>query len=100
MLEKVRRTCEPVLVTRGGRYCCVNVGDSRAYLLHDEVLRQISKDHTLVQERVDAGLITAEEATRQPDRNVLTRAIGTTAEVEPHLAEHAVLPGRIRTHLR
>ena len=84
-----------VLVTRGGRYCCVNVGDSRAYLLRDGVLRQISKDHSLVQERVDAGLITAEEAARQPDRNVLTRAIGTTAEVEPYLTEDEVLPGDV-----
>ncbi len=82
-----------VLVTRGGRYCCANVGDSRAYLVRDGVLRQISKDHSLVQERVDAGLITAAEAARQPDRNVLTRAIGTTAEVEPYLAEDEVLPG-------
>lgn len=84
-----------VLVTRGGRYCCANVGDSRAYLVRGGVLRQISKDHSLVQERVDAGLITAEEAARQPDRNVLTRAIGTTAEVEAYLTEDEVLPGDV-----
>jgi len=84
-----------VLVVRGGRFFSLNVGDSRAYLLRDGALRQISKDHSLVQERVDAGLITAEEAAHQPDRNVLTRAIGTTAEVEPHLAEDEVLPGDV-----
>jgi protein phosphatase len=84
-----------VLVTRGGRYGCVNVGDSRAYLLREGVLRQISKDHSLVQERVDIGLITPEEAARQPDRNVLTRAIGTAASVEPHLVEAEVRPGDV-----
>ncbi|MDF1554764.1 MAG: protein phosphatase 2C domain-containing protein [Deferrisomatales bacterium] len=84
-----------VLLTRGGRYFCVNVGDSRAYLLRGDAVLQISKDHSLVQERVDAGLITAAEVALQPDRNVLTRAIGTTAEVEAYLVEEEVRPGDV-----
>lgn len=81
------------MVTRDSRYYCVNVGDSRAYLLRDGTLLQLSKDHSLVQERVDAGLITAEQAAQQPDRNVLTRAIGTTPDVAAYLAEGEVRPG-------
>ena len=54
----------------------VNVGDSRTYLLSGGVLAQVSVDHSEVQELVDAGTITMEEARRHPRRNVITRALG------------------------
>ena len=54
----------------------VNVGDSRCYALIDEVLHQVTKDHSHVQELVDSGEIAAETAATHPDRNVVTRAIG------------------------
>lgn len=54
----------------------VNVGDSRCYALVDGTLAQITKDHSQVQELVDAGEITPEQATTHPERNVVTRAIG------------------------
>lgn len=54
----------------------VNVGDSRTYMLSSGVLSQVSVDHSEVQELVDAGTITVDEARRHPRRNVITRALG------------------------
>jgi serine/threonine protein phosphatase PrpC len=59
----------------------VNVGDSRAYLISPDGIRQITKDHSLVQMLVDAGAITPEQAAEHPQRNVLTQSIGTQPEV-------------------
>ncbi|MFD6139292.1 PP2C family protein-serine/threonine phosphatase [Promicromonospora sp. NPDC060271] len=59
----------------------VNVGDSRTYMLSGGVLAQVSVDHSEVQELVDAGTITMDEARRHPRRNVITRALGAQEEV-------------------
>jgi len=59
-----------------------NVGDSRVYVWDGDDLTQISVDHSAVQELVDAGLISAEDAELHPDRNVITRAIGASARVD------------------
>ena len=59
-----------------------HIGDSRAYLLRDRALRQLTKDHSLVWEMVAAGEISAEQATRHPYRSVITRAIGIDTKVE------------------
>jgi protein phosphatase len=56
--------------------CVANVGDSRAYVLDERGARQISRDHSIVAERVAAGQLTLAEARHAPDRNVLTRAVG------------------------
>lgn len=53
-----------------------NVGDSRTYRFHDGELRQVTRDHSVVQELVDAGSITVAEAEHHPDSNVITRAVG------------------------
>jgi protein phosphatase len=53
-----------------------NVGDSRAYLIRDDLIQQISEDHSFVHDQVVAGLISAEEARISPVRNVITRALG------------------------
>jgi len=58
------------------------VGDSRLYLLRAGVCRQLSKDHTVVAEMLKQGLITAEAAAVHPDKNVITRAIGTYPNVD------------------
>jgi PPM family protein phosphatase len=58
------------------------IGDSRAYMFHDGQLRQLTSDHSLVNELVRTGQITAEEAGSHPRRNVLTRALGTDSGVE------------------
>lgn len=57
-------------------WCVINVGDSRVYALDGGTLRQITVDHSHVQELVDAGRITPEQALVHPERNVITRAIG------------------------
>lgn len=59
-----------------------HVGDSRAYLLRDREMEQISQDHSMVAEMVRKGLITQEQAKRHPYRNVITRALGTEESVQ------------------
>lgn len=75
------------LVRDDGECFFVNIGDSRAYHYHssDDSLRQISSDHSLVYEMVQAGILTPEEAAVHPKRNVITRAVGTEAGVRPDL---------------
>jgi serine/threonine protein phosphatase PrpC len=70
----------------GQRYALVHVGDSRAYLLRDGVLYQLTHDHTYVQTLVDAGSITAEEATYHPRRSLLMRALDGMNPVEADLS--------------
>ena len=64
-----------------------NVGDSRLYLINDKI-RQLSKDHSLVEEMVRLGGIKAEEARNHPDKNIITRAIGVKENVEPDIYEY------------
>ena len=71
-----------------------NVGDSRLYLLNDEI-RQLSKDHSLVQEMVRLGGLNAEEAKHHPDKNIITRAIGVNEDVEIDFFEHRLKKGDI-----
>jgi len=63
-------------------FVVANVGDSRTYLLRDGALRQLSVDHSYVQELVDEGAITPAEARHHPLRNIVTRALGIDASVE------------------
>lgn len=60
-----------------------HVGDSRAYLYRDGMLRQMTEDHSLVGELVRAGAITAEKARTHPQRNVITQAVGTDEKLQP-----------------
>ena len=71
-----------VVATIVGQYAYVaNVGDSRLYVV-DKQLRQITRDHSLVQEMVRMGEITAEEARNHPDKNIITRALGAERTVD------------------
>ena len=67
------------------RYLIGQVGDSRAYLLRGGVLTQLTKDHSYVQEQVDAGRLTPEEARVHPYANVITRCVGSSGDVVPDL---------------
>ena len=71
-----------VLLARDGHFACLWAGDARGYLLRDGVLTQVTRDHSLVQELVDAGAITPEEAEGHPRANVITRAVGAAEELD------------------
>ena len=71
------------------------VGDSRAYLVRDRQARQLTKDQSLVQQQVDSGLLTAEEAGRSQQRNILLQAVGSDARVEVALTREPVRAGDI-----
>lgn len=67
---------------RGNMAYVANVGDSRAYIVRRGSVRQVSQDHSWVEEQVRAGLLTREQARSHAQRNVITRCLGTQAEVE------------------
>lgn len=71
-----------------------NVGDSRAYIIHQGQIRQVSQDHSLVAQMVRAGIITAKQASSHAQRNVIYRSLGSTqTEVEVDVFEEAVAEG-------
>lgn len=77
-----------------GENCVIaNVGDSRCYKLSAEGVTQITKDHSLVQEMVDAGLITPEQAAMHPRKNVITRALGIEEDVAVDFTELSLAVG-------
>ena len=82
-------------VFREGRLLMGHVGDSRGYRLRGGRLTQITHDHSLLQEQIDSGLITTEQAAFSSNKNLVTRAVGVedTVLLETHL--HDVLPGDI-----
>jgi len=82
-------------VFRGERLLLGHVGDSRAYRFRDDRLIQLTRDHSLLQEQLDAGIITPEEAAYSSNKNLVTRAVGVedTVMLETHL--HEALPGDV-----
>ncbi len=76
-------TTASVLMMSHGCYLIGQVGDSRVYLLRDGMLSQLTKDHSYVQEQVDAGFLTPEQARYHPYSNVITRCVGAGDSVEP-----------------
>ena len=77
----------------GSRLALVHIGDSRAYLLRDGQLFQITHDHTVVQNLIDEGRLTAEEARSHPQRALLLRALGAAGGGTPDLSLHEARPG-------
>jgi len=64
------------------RLCVANVGDSRLYVINNREIKQITRDHSLVEEMVRMGGLQREQARSHPDKNIITRAIGAQDEVE------------------
>ena len=86
-------TTVTALVLHSARFLVGQVGDSRAYLLRDGALTQITKDHSYVQEQVDAGYLTPEQARSHPYSNVITRCVGANSDVVPDVYAGAVRLG-------
>lgn len=91
-LEGMGTTLTALLWT-GQRLGLVHIGDSRAYLLREGILTQITQDHTWVQRLVDEGRITQEEAGTHPQRSLLMRALDGRGQVEPDLSVREVRAG-------
>jgi protein phosphatase len=79
----------------GGRLWVAHAGDSRLYRLRHGVLEQITRDHSFSQELVDAGMVSAEEARVLPAKNLVTKALGATPELEPEVHDYDVQAGDV-----
>ena len=83
-----------VLLARDGHFACLWAGDSRAYLLRGGAMRQVTRDHSLVQELMDSGALDPEAALSHPHANVITRAVGADADaLELDKVTEKLLPG-------
>ncbi|ARV19698.1 Serine/threonine phosphatase stp [Curvibacter sp. AEP1-3] len=80
-------------VFKEGRLLVGHIGDSRCYRLRSNSLEQITKDHSLLQEQIDAGLITQDQAAVSPIKNLVTRALGVEQAVMLEVNEFSVEPG-------
>jgi protein phosphatase len=78
-------TTATALVLRDRQYLIGQVGDSRAYLRREDKLTQVTKDHSYVQEQVDAGYLTPDQARTHPYSNVITRCVGANSDVVPDI---------------
>jgi protein phosphatase len=84
-----------VALFHDNRVALAHIGDSRAYRLRGDELVQITKDHSLLQEQIDSGMISPEQARYSQNKNLVTRALGIDPVVDPEIHEHATLPGDI-----
>jgi len=78
-------TATVLFLREDGRYTIGHIGDSRAYLVRAGAIRQVTRDHSWVQEQVDRGMITPAQAKNHPQSNIITRALGTEAYPTPDL---------------
>lgn len=83
------------LLAMDGRFACLWAGDSRIYLVRNGSIFQVSKDHTEVQELLDRGMISAEEARNWPRRNVITHAVGVSDELEIDFQQGELMAGDV-----
>jgi serine/threonine protein phosphatase Stp1 len=81
------------LAIADGEYRCFWAGDSRAYRIRDAQIVQLSRDHSLVQGLVDAGMLAPEEAEAHPNANVVTRAVGAAEELKVDIVGGDARPG-------
>ena len=77
------------------RITVAHIGDSRVYRLREGRFEQLTKDHSLLQEQIDSGMITPEQARYSHNKNLVTRALGIDPAVEPDVNDHDALPGDI-----
>jgi len=77
------------------RVLVAHLGDSRLYVMREGVLRQVTRDHSLLQEQIDSGLLTPEQAKNAQHKNLVTKALGIDPSVEPEIHEYPTRPGDI-----
>ena len=83
-------------VTVKGSKCTVyHAGDSRVYVARNGKLALVTRDHSMVQELVEQGKLTAEQAAIHPQRNLITRAVGVEEDVQVDVAELEIFPGDV-----
>ncbi len=92
-LSGMGTTLTAATLATGGTLLLGHVGDSRAYLLHDGTLRRLTTDHSLVEELIQAGEITPEEAEADPRRSMITRALGIEPDVDVDLYPTQLVSG-------
>lgn len=90
--EGMGTTCTAAML-EGERLVIVQVGDSRAYLLHQGKLQQLTRDHSLMADMIEAGQLTPEEARMHPQRSVITKALGSDVHLRPDIYEINVETG-------
>lgn len=83
------------LIADETEYRCFWVGDSRAYRVRDGAITRLTRDHSLVQDLVDAGMLDPEDAESHPNSNVVTRAVGATETVAVDTVGGGISPGDI-----
>ncbi len=86
-------TTAVVAYVRGSQLRVANIGDSCAYVISDKEICKITIDHSVVEELVRRGTITREEARCHPDKNIITRAVGTEEYVDADFFDYTVSPG-------
>lgn len=83
------------LVIDDSRFGCFWAGDSRAYRVRDGEIAQLTRDHSLVQGLIDAGMLSEEEAETHPNANVVTRAVGASPDLQVDTSTGEVCPGDV-----
>lgn len=81
------------IILRNRKLYTVNVGDSRAYLITNRSIEQITRDHSVVEDLVEKGELTPEQARQHPQKNLITRALGTSRKVKADLFQRQVQEG-------
>ena len=84
-----------VLSFSNGRYYIAQVGDSRAYLFRNGILNQLTQDHSVVWPLYENGILTKEDISKHPQKNLITRSIGTYPQVDVDLQNDAALVGDV-----
>ena len=80
-------------IFHGAEITVAHLGDSRLYLLRNKQLSQITSDHSVLQAQIDAGILTPEQAKHSQNKNLVTRALGIEADVQPEIHTHDTVAG-------
>ena len=93
-LSEMGTTCVSALI-RGARFVVAHLGDSRCYMFRGEKNELVTRDHTYLNELIDVGLLTPEQAEGHPDKNIITRCVGMSSELEIDYNDRSLEPGDI-----